>query len=94
MAFLSKDLQICLEVNLLLLYVGGGLGSGGLPCGPSGMLQGGLVSAPLLAAPDMQAAAAAAAYPLGQFPRLGAITSLPSTHLPPAKKPGEGRRTI
>jgi hypothetical protein len=33
-----------------------------------------------------------AAYPLGQFPRLGQpLPPLTPTHLPPPKKPGEGR---
>jgi hypothetical protein len=35
---------------------------------------------------------AAGAYPLGQFPRLGQpLPPLTPTHLPPPKKPGEGR---
>jgi hypothetical protein len=33
-----------------------------------------------------------AAYPLGQFPRLGQpLPPLTPTHLPPPKKPGEGK---
>jgi hypothetical protein len=33
-------------------------------------------------------------YPLGQFPRVAPLQPpLPPTHLPPPKKPGEGKRT-